>query len=213
MPDINPQTIPNQSLSSVVPQKPKMFQFTKTKLVIIGISVCAALVLVGALGFVIGKGTNNTTPSKESTSTKSSSSVNEYQTKDGISVKLSSTKLDPTFENQKEDYKKYWKSATTSPSPSSVPAFVSQNKLLLTVAFTNNNDSKTASITPGALRLKDSDDKQYQPEFQTNLTNPGYTVSLNSGETTKIDVYFTVPSNQTQFKLIYQNVTIDVTSP
>ena len=90
---------------------------------------------------------------------------------------------------------------------------MSQNKLLLTVAFTNTNDSKSAKITPGDLRLKDSDDKQYQPEFETNPANPSYTVSLNSGETTKFDVYFTVPSSQNQFKLIYQNVNIDVTSP
>jgi hypothetical protein len=211
MPDINPQTIPNQNLPPVAPEKPKMFQFTRTKLIIIGISVCAALVLVGILGFFIGKGTNNNPPSKEITATKNSSSANESQTKDGISVKLSSTKLDTAFENQKEEYRKYWNSTTSSARPSSQPEFMSQNKLLLTVAFTNTNDSKSAKITPGDLRLKDSDDKQYQPEFQTDLK--GYTVSLNSGETTKIDVYFTLPSSQTQFKLIYQNVTIDVTSP
>jgi hypothetical protein len=55
------------------------------------------------------------------------------------------------------------------------------------------------------MRLKDSDDNQYSTYYGTDQAN---IYTLNPGESTKISLSYYVPSDQKNFKLIYENAVI-----
>ena len=84
-----------------------------------------------------------------------------------------------------------------------------KNQLVLLIAFKNKNE-QSVSYRLTWFRLKDSMDREYEVEFQGDRLGAR---PLNPGETTKVGIYFTVPEDETEFKLNYSNITIDFFIP
>lgn len=83
-------------------------------------------------------------------------------------------------------------------------SLVSQSELNLLVSFTNK-DSIAGSYAPSKFKLKDAEDRLYfsDPVGSKLLSGP-----LNPGETVRGNIQFKVPSDQHDFKLIYENATV-----
>lgn len=205
MPEETSQT-PDQSVSANIPTPNKS---NKTQLILIGILVTALIVVVGVAAYLWGSGAITKEKSVESpqvTKSQSKDIGKEYTANSGVTIVLEEAKLDANFEKKKKELREYLEIiATQSSKPIDEPESLKQNRLELKIAFKNKNEI-TATYNPGRFRLKDSDDRQYETEFDGD---PLAINGVNSGETTKVNIYFTVPSNEKDFKLIYENVTIN----
>ena len=198
-----------------IPNQPegKDFRFKKTKFFTYSVlSLVFALGLVVSsyfVGFDSGKSQNQpvlTKTTKEQI--KKTDNVVEatlgdrVKVKSGIEIKLEEAVIDQNYENQKAEQKKYYASYA-SQSAYLASDYFKQSYLKIKVSLTNTNPT-TISYNPGDFRLKDSQDVQYVYSVGENKT----LYNLTPNETTKISLSYYVPSDEKNFKLIFENAVI-----
>jgi hypothetical protein len=203
--------IPTYKLNPNSTEPPKTSNSSKTRFFVFGLLAIILIIGVATLAYLWGKGTFNNQEKSDSTQNTISKSADlgkEFKANSGITIVLEEVKLDSNFEKEKDVYEQYLKKiATQSSQPNEEPEYLNQNKLDLKIAFKNKNKG-SATYNPGFFRLKDSEDNQYEATFKGD---PLAIYGVNSGETTRVHIYFTVPDSEKKFKLIYQNVTIEFT--
>lgn len=198
--------VPNQPTSTNTPTPKKS---NRTQLLLIGILGIVLIITIGVVAYLWGNGAFTNEKSAETnqaTTPKTKVIGEEFTANSGVTIVLEEAKLDSSFEKKKKDYQDYLaKIATQSSQPLEKPEWLDQNKLDLEIAFKNKNEI-AASYNPARFRLKDGEDRQYQAEFKGD---PLTIYGVNQGETTRVNVYFTVPKSEKNFKLIYEDVIIE----
>lgn len=182
--------------------------FTYTVLAVLTAGVC--VVVAYLVGYDSGAASNKPAVESKKEVTKKVEKVEnvieadlgeEVKVKNGITIKLEEASIDQNYENQKEEQKKLYDSATQSAYLES--DYFKYSYLKVRVSLTNANKA-TVSYNPGDFRLKDSEDVQYV--YSTGEDRSLY--NLTPSETTKISLSYYVPSEEKSFKLIFDNAVI-----
>jgi len=208
-PNLSPTIDLNKKASSpnvVIPKK---------KLIWGSVALVVLILLAFVGSYFLGKAANNTKPELEKTTkvaTKSATPANvvkgvmgeEVETSSGLSLTVESAAKDQAYEAQKDESRPYY--ATHSAEG---VGYLDQSLLNVKVALRNKKTNPLSFYT-SSFRLKDSEDNQYTTGFESGAK---VVYGLNPGETTKITVSFQVPSNETQYKLIYDNAEIHFSIP
>ncbi len=196
------------------PEENKSFTFKKTKfttysLLAVVIAI-VGIVVAYVVGYDSGASSNEPTLEVKKDDSKKTEKVEdvieaelgeEVKVKNGITIKLEEAVIDKNYENQKEEQKKLYDSATQSAYLES--DYFKYSYLKVRVSL-NNGNKATVSYNPGDFRLKDSEDVQYV--YSSGEERSLYNLTPN--ETTKISLSYYVPSEEKSFKLIFDNAVI-----
>ncbi len=192
----------------------KTLSFKKSKFItytiLAGMVALSGIIISYMVGYDSGSAANKPTveSSKEKTEKEEKEEGlidaelgDEIKVKNGITIKLEEASIDQSYEKQKEEQKKYYNQATQSAYLES--DYFKYSYLKVRVSL-NNTNKVTLSYNPGDFRLKDSDDVQYV--YSTGEEKTLY--NLTPSETTKISLSYYVPSEEKNFKLIFDNAVV-----
>ena len=180
--------------------------------ILVLVVVALGLIFVG--GVVYFQLNHKPTPSPTPTPTPTaqqkstvSSELNKYlKTNSGVSVALISFGIDEKYEKQKEEYKKKLEAEATISGRTADTSEIDKNKKLgIRVGFTSEVEG-TATYNPARFRLKDGSNNQYNTQFK----DPLRIYSVKQGETTEYDLSYLIPKDEKSFRLIYENVEINI---
>lgn len=130
-----------------------------------------------------------------------------FKTNSGISVALISYENDPKYLNQKEiaisEIEQYAKEHKQKVDQTSIDELNSKRKIKVRVGFKSEINS-AATYNPARFSLKDANNTKYNTYFN----DPLGIYSVYPNEATEYDLYYFVPGEAQNFKMIYENVEI-----